>query len=94
MIRKMENGYESIALFCLFLGVFLFLILSNNAYADDFDMNKIESKSVVVMEGAGKNIILEKNAHEKVNPASITKIMTLLLIYETISEGKIKESGL
>lgn len=50
----------------------------------------LESKSAILMEGSNGNIIFEKDAHKKVNPASITKIMTLLLIYEHIDEGKIK----
>ena len=36
------------------------------------------------------NILLEKNAHEKRSPASVTKIMTMLLAMEAIDAGKIK----
>ena len=35
------------------------------------------------------NILLEKNAHEKRSPASVTKIMTMLLVMEAIDAGKI-----
>lgn len=41
------------------------------------------------MESSTGTIIFEKNAHELLPPASITKVMTLLLIYETIEAGKL-----
>ena len=54
----------------------------------------IQSKSAILMEGNSGNIVFKKNPHKKVNPASITKIMTLLLIYEHIDNGKIKGSDI
>ena len=38
-----------------------------------------ESKSVLLMEPVSGRIIYEKNSHEKLPPASVTKIMTMLL---------------
>ena len=35
-------------------------------------------------------MIYEKNADEKRSPASITKIMSLILIFDALAEGKIK----
>lgn len=49
----------------------------------------IQSNSAVLIEGSTGEIIYEKNKDEKVPPASITKIMTLLLIFEAIESGKI-----
>lgn len=34
-------------------------------------------------------MVLEKNSHEQLPPASVTKVMTLLLIFDAISQGKI-----
>ncbi len=50
---------------------------------------QIQSKAGIVMESSTGTIIFEKNAHELLPPASITKVMTLLLIYETIEAGKL-----
>lgn len=50
----------------------------------------ITAPSAVLMEASTGTVVLEKNAHEKLHPASVTKIMTLLLIFDAISQGKIK----
>jgi len=50
----------------------------------------ITAPSAVLMEASTGTVILEKNSHEKLPPASVTKIMTLLLIFDAISQGKIK----
>ncbi len=47
------------------------------------------SKSQILMEMSTGRIIYENNADEKAYPASVTKIMTLLLIMEAIDSGKI-----
>lgn len=49
---------------------------------------EISAPSAVLVEGKTGEIIYEKNAHERLIPASITKIMTLLLIFESIEKGK------
>lgn len=47
------------------------------------------AKSVLLMEQSTKQILYENNPDEKLPIASVTKIMTLLLIMEAIDEGKI-----
>ena len=49
----------------------------------------IESPSAVLIEGSTGTIIYDKNKDERVKPASITKIMTLLLIFEALDAGQI-----
>ncbi len=49
----------------------------------------IESPSAVLIEGSTGTIIFDKNKDEKLRPASITKIMTLLLIFEALDAGQI-----
>ncbi|NLL72592.1 MAG: D-alanyl-D-alanine carboxypeptidase [Clostridiales bacterium] len=49
----------------------------------------LESPSAVLIEGSTGTILFEKNKDEKLKPASITKIMTLLLIYEALEAGQI-----
>lgn len=47
------------------------------------------SKSAILIERDTGQILFDKNPHEKLSPASMTKIMTLLLIMEAIENGKI-----
>ena len=50
----------------------------------------ITAPSAVLMEASTGTVVLEKNPHEKLPPASVTKIMTLLLIFDSLSQGKIR----
>ena len=47
-------------------------------------------KSAVLMELTTGKVLQERNAHERLAPASVTKVMTLLLIMEAIDSGKIR----
>ena len=49
----------------------------------------LSCESAILMEVSGGDILYEKNSDEQLPPASITKIMTLLLIYEAERDGKI-----
>lgn len=53
------------------------------------DEVEITSVSCVLMEGSTGTILYDKNMHDVLPPASITKIMTLLLIYEALEAGDI-----
>lgn len=50
---------------------------------------ELASPSAVLMEASTGSVIFEKDADERRSPASITKIMTLLLIFDAIESGKI-----
>ena len=50
----------------------------------------IEAPSAVLLESSTGKVIFEQNARERRSPASITKIMTLLLTFEALEQGKIK----
>ena len=50
----------------------------------------LQSESYILMEASSGRVLLEHNANEKLPPASITKVMTMLLIYEAVESGKIK----
>ncbi len=49
---------------------------------------ELESKSALLMDAATGTILYEKNSHEAMPPASVTKVMTLLLIYEGEEAGQ------
>ena len=48
-----------------------------------------EAKSALLMDVATGTVLYQKNAHEALAPASVTKVMTMLLIMEAIDSGKI-----
>ncbi|GLB25732.1 D-alanyl-D-alanine carboxypeptidase [Lacrimispora xylanolytica] len=50
----------------------------------------IQAPSAILMEASTGQVIYEKDADEKRSPASITKIMTLILIFDALDSGKIK----
>ncbi|MBQ8246459.1 MAG: D-alanyl-D-alanine carboxypeptidase [Lachnospiraceae bacterium] len=49
----------------------------------------LTSQSVILMEETTGQVIYEVNADERRSPASITKIMTMILVFEAIENGKI-----
>ncbi len=49
----------------------------------------INAKSYILMEKGTGQILAESNSHQKLAPASITKIMTILLVVEAIDNGKL-----
>jgi len=51
---------------------------------------EIQAKSVILMEPTTGQVIYEKNADEVLSPASITKIMTLLIIFDELENGNIQ----
>ena len=63
------------------------LILPFPAFAAGPDT---KAKAVFLMEKDSGIILHEENAHERLEPASVTKIMTLLLIMEALDEGRLK----
>lgn len=82
----------------------LTILICNNSYIQRAEANQpdmiavngenstdlgIQSKAAILMEASTGKILYENNADEIVSPASITKIMTLILIFDAINEGKI-----
>ncbi|HWI61640.1 MAG TPA: D-alanyl-D-alanine carboxypeptidase family protein [Symbiobacteriaceae bacterium] len=50
----------------------------------------IDSPSAVLMEARSGRVLFAKNANERRNPASVTKIMTLIVAFDAIRDGKVK----
>jgi len=71
------------------IAVVSFLLSSTTVFAEAPEGVALDllAKSAVLMEQETGKILFEKNAHEKLPPASITKVMTLLLIYEAQANG-------
>ena len=73
-------------IFVIFLALCLTVPLGISAGAAELE---VAGKSAVLLDGATGTVLYEKNAHEPLAPASVTKVMTMLLIMEAIDSGKI-----
>jgi D-alanyl-D-alanine carboxypeptidase (penicillin-binding protein 5/6) len=87
-MKLKENNKRIISIFALML--FLLTTCSISVKAEE--QIAVEAKSAILMEATSGKIIYEKNSNEKFAPASVTKIMTMLLAMEAIDSGNIKFS--
>ena len=73
------------------LCIILALSMSVIAFADDGNAiaDSLSAKSAILMEISSGEVLMSKNPDEKLPPASITKIMTLLLVMEALESEKI-----
>ena len=62
------------------------MLLTGPVQAVELDL---KGKSAFLMDVATGTVLYEKNAHEALAPASVTKVMTMLLIMEAVDSGKI-----
>ncbi|MGM7681410.1 D-alanyl-D-alanine carboxypeptidase family protein [Cytobacillus sp. Hm23] len=70
--------------------VFFMMSISSYASAEETTVQLVEdAKSGILIERDTGNILYEMNAHERLPPASMTKIMTMLLIMEAIDKGTV-----
>ncbi len=74
------------SLWMLVLAALLVGLLPLRTQAVEFDL---PAKSALLMDVATGTVIYESNAHTPLAPASVTKVMTMLLIMEAIDTGKI-----
>lgn len=49
----------------------------------------LSSASALLMEKETGTVLLQQNAHQKLEPASVTKVMTLLLVMEAVDSGRL-----
>ena len=68
------------------------LELKNQGAASKKAAVTVTSEAAILMEAQTGTVICEKNQDERVSPASITKIMTLLLIYDALHDGRLQLS--
>lgn len=72
---------------CLVLSLIIFCFCIN-VKAEDLSLAS-NAKSAILLEASTGEVIFEKNSHEKLHPASMTKMMSMLLILENIEKGVI-----
>ena len=72
---------------CFLAAVTALMTLSTKVTA--LSAEELPAPSAVLMEASTGKVLFEKNAHEQRPCASITKVMTLLLVMEALDEGRI-----
>lgn len=80
---------------CFFVFCFLFLIptlYAEKLTSSNNEKNNIinDGKSAILIEASTGKVLYEKNSHDRYAPASMTKIMSMILIIEEIEKGKLK----
>src|SRR5690625_669769 len=84
---------KTILIVTIFLTMFVSMIVP--IYAEETASSETpdlapDAKSAILIERDTGKLLFDKNAHQKLPPASMTKIMTLLLIMEEIDQGHLK----
>ena len=69
------------------LALLLLLALSPAARAEEL---AVESRACLLMEKSTGEVLYAVNEHEQLEPASVTKIMTVLLVMEAIDSGALR----
>lgn len=71
--------------------IFFVLLMLNMMIVPAYGIGpeEMQSRSVILINADDGSILFEKNAHDKMQPASITKIMLMVLISEKMDDGQI-----
>lgn len=64
------------------------LVLTMSGYANDVDL-RLSARSAILMDYETGEVLYSHNPHEKLPPASVTKIMSMLLIMEEIAQKRL-----
>lgn len=75
-------------LLCLICTIFLFPMITKAEEKETTELAQ-NAKSAILIEASTGEILYEKNSHEKLPPASMTKMMSMLVIVENIEKGVI-----
>ena len=73
-----------------FIATTLLLVLTLNSTAFSATAPAIDAKASLLMEASTGKILAQQNSDTALPPASVTKVMTLLLIYDAVHNGKVK----
>lgn len=71
---------------CLF---FILLVMPVIVYGEDLNLAE-NAKSAILIEASTGEVLYSKNANQRLAPASMTKMMSLIIIMENIENGNLK----
>lgn len=84
MKKEKKRAFCLFMLLCLCVNIFTYMV-PMQVYAAP----EVSAPSYIVMEASTGQVICEQDANTKRSPASITKIMTLLIVFEHLKNGRI-----
>ena len=106
-MKTNKNFFKILIIFALCISIFSLTTAYSGLYIWSSDINtpevnsnvstendklNLESESAILIEQSTGQILYEHNSHEKLRPASVTKVMSILLIMEQIDSGKLSYS--
>ena len=71
------------------LGLAVIMVLGCLPFTAGAAAPEVDAPSALLMDAATSTVLYEHNAHTQMAPASVTKVMTMLLIMEAIDDGRI-----
>ena len=86
MMKRKIVSVLIVLCFC-FLSLFPVLAEGNTAAAAPVFPSEPNARSCILMDGKTGAILYEYNADEALPPASVTKVMTMLLVFEALAQG-------
>lgn len=84
MKKEKKRVFSLLMLLCLCVNIFTYMMPMQVCAAPE-----VSAPSYIVMEASTGQVICEQDANTKRSPASITKIMTMLIIFEHLKNGRI-----
>ena len=92
-MKKNKNELHRYTAFFMIVFILITIIPPKQIYATEF-ADTVNAKSAILMEASSGMVLYEQNADQALPPASVTKIMTLLLVMEAVDNGNISMSDL
>ena len=72
---------------CLLIGIMMLFCQINVVHATNLASG---AESTILIDANSQQVLYQKNATKKLYPASTTKIMTMILLFEAIQEKRLK----
>ena len=88
-VRDVGDLRYTSRVYALLLAVILLLCIPQAAYAEELDLRGITAAGMIVIDFDTGMELFAHNADARIGPASMTKMMTVYIIYEAIANGQI-----
>ena len=88
---------KKFSIFCTFLFIFCFMLLPNagsKVYAEERQDLGQNCKTAILYDAKSKTVVYAKDEHKRVPIASMTKLATLMLVFDAIDDGRLSEDQL
>lgn len=89
----MSSSFKSF-LVTLLICFYTFPLASDFAIADTVDLTSLTAASYVLIDAESGEMLKSRLPHQKLPPASTTKLMTMLLTLEAIEQGKVRKTDM